>query len=229
MTTATIPAGRCWSSAAASPAARAVTLVRRYFGPLATLSPTPRPVPAAADTPAGARTVDLYGLTGPPRLLLAWPAAAAYADGEAALEVAAEWLNGGPRPPLGRALTGLARRVSVRQVGLAGAGQFEIALELTGAAAVPAGDGAQGATALLGELRAGRIDAEALAGARNRLRTRRLAELETPAGRAQRLARYQVLAGDAGYLRRDLERLAAVDAQHAAARWSPAGCATTSA
>ena len=110
----------------------------------------------------------------------------------------------------------LARRVSVRQVGLAGAGQFEIAIELTSASAATHAAAVAMAVAkveaLLGDLRAGRIDAEALAGARNRLRTRRLAELETPAGRAQRLARYQVLAGDAGYLRRDLERLAAVDA-----------------
>jgi zinc protease len=191
--------------------AQALRLVRRYFAPLATLSPAPRPIPIVPDTPAGARTVDLPGLAGPPRLLLAWPAAAAFADGEAALEVTAELLGGGPRPLLARALAGLARRVSVRQVGLAGAGQFEIALELTSAgAAVPARARVDG---LMGELRAGRIDAEALAGARNRLRTRRLAELETPAGRAQRLARYHVLAGDAGYLRRDLERLAAVDAR----------------
>jgi zinc protease len=95
-------------------------------------------------------------------------------------------------------------------VGLAGAGQFEIAIELRGAAAARTALGR--VQTLLDDLRAGRIEAAALEGARNRIHTRRLAELESPAGRAMRLARYQVLAGDPAYLRRDLERLAAVDA-----------------
>ena len=155
-------------------------------------------------------------LTGPPRLLLAWPAAAAYADGEAALEVAAELAGRRATPAAGRGADGPGP-AGVGPAGRAGgrrAVRDRAGADRRGRGDACGGDGAgAGCTRCWAELRAGRIDADALAGARNRLRTRRLAELETPAGRAQRLARYQVLAGDADYLRRDLERLAAVDAQ----------------
>ena len=147
-----------------------------------------------------------------PRLLIAWPSPAAYADGEAALEVAAEYLGGGPRPHLALLLAqppGPATHLDVRQVGLAQAGQFEVAVQLTSPAM--AGEATARIERAVDDVRAGRIDAEALAGARNRLRTRRLAELDSLAARAERVARYRVLAGDPDFLQRDLDRLAAVD------------------
>jgi zinc protease len=195
--------------------ARARQLVSRYFGTLPPGRPPARPPVDADPAPLSPDGGHAGGGGAPGALVVAWPSAAAYADGEAALEVAAEYLGGGPRPRLVRRLVDelrLARRIGVRQTGGEQRGRFEIAAEL-----VPGADARAALAALDAELAAvrggkpGAIDAAELAGARARVRTQRLLALASPAGRARLHARYRVLAGDAGFLRRDLERLAAVD------------------
>ena len=167
----------------------------------------------ATPQPTGEQRLTITDQVELPAVTMAWVTAPAYAPGDAEADVAAGVLAGGKTGRLYEALvhrTGIAQDVSAAQESLRHGSVFSI-----WATAKPGHTADELEAAIQHELEAlatdGPTEAE-LAAVTTRIRAATIFDLEHPAAVANRLNHYDDYLGDPGYLDRDLQRYAEVDA-----------------
>jgi zinc protease len=190
--------------------ARAMSLVEKYFG----WQPE-RPVPpkGKADPVVLARekVVDVSDRVQLPRLFLVWPSPAAFAAGDADLDVGAAILGAGKSSRLYRALVfeqKIAQDVSASQGSSALGSRFTVV-----ATAKPGHSLTELTRAIdteIARLRAEPPSADEVDGARNRLLADIYRSIDNLEQRADLLNHYEYLLGDPGGLTRDVARYRAV-------------------
>jgi zinc protease len=182
-------------------------LIDKYFGPI-TPGPAIEPltVPVAA-APFTERRLALEAKINLPRGRMVWATVPVFAPGDAELDLVANILGEGKASRLHQRLVyqlKLAQSVTVHHGSRALGGSFEIAYT-----AMPGHTLAEIEKVIdeeLAKLRTSPPAAEELERARNQIKTDLVRSMEPLAGLASRLLYYETLAGDAAYLRRDLER-----------------------
>jgi zinc protease len=190
--------------------ARARALVQRYFG----WQPQ-RPVPGKAMAPpltlARDKLVELADRVQLPRLYLVWPSPAAFAAGDADLDLGAAILGSGKSSRLYRSLVfeqKIAQDVSANQDSSVLGSEFQVV-----ATAKPGHTLEEIARAVdieTARLRAEAPTAEEVDGARNRVLAALYRALDNLQQRANLLNHYEHLLGDPGGLTRDVARYRAV-------------------
>ena len=182
-------------------------LVDKYFSPIAAGAPIKRiAVPPTPDKPSE-RRLALEAKINLPRGRMVWTTVPAFAPGDAELDLVANILGAGKASRLYQRLVHelkIAQAVTVYHGSRALGGWFQIAYTAM-----------QGHTLAeiekvideeLEKLRSTKPTDEEIERARNQIKTDVLRGMETLAGLASRLLYYEVLAGDASYLRKDLDR-----------------------
>ncbi len=188
-------------------------MIEKYFATIPRGPDLPEPQ-VATPQPTGERRLTISDQVELPDVTMAWVTPPAYAPGDAEADVVAGVLAGGKTGRLYEALvhrTGIAQDVTATQESLRHGSVFSI-----WATAKPGHTADELEAAIQRELDAlatdGPTDAE-LAAVTTRIRAATIFDLEHPAAVANRLNRYDDYLGDPGYLDRDLQRYAAVDAQ----------------
>jgi zinc protease len=189
---------------------RARQLVERYFGSLSPGPPAPAPTEPQPVITSERRLVvtDLVQL---PRVYLGWHTAARYQPRDAALVLAASILADGPSSRLDRRLVremALAESVTAEQRSLAPGSIFSI--EATARPGKKLAELEKVIDEELARLAATPPSPEELLDARNRYETAVYERLEKLVNIAERLARYNHLRGDPGFLSQDIARFRAV-------------------
>jgi zinc protease len=194
--------------------ARAKALLRKYFGSLRPGAPVPPvalPSEAADVAITTERRVVVPDRVELPRLTLAWHSAAAYAPGDAELQLAAGVLGGDKSSRLYRKLVyerQIAQSVTASQYGQALGSVFSIEVVARPGHTL---DEIQGVVDEELAALAATPPAEAeLQRARRAVETQLFGRLETVGGIADLLNEYNQLAGDIDYLPKDLARFRAV-------------------
>jgi zinc protease len=189
-------------------------LVTRYFGPIPRGNPPPTPPAPSAGQPEGERRLRVEADVELPRLYVSWPSPGAFAEGDAELDALGRILANGRSSRLYQRLVhdmAVAQQVGVRQASAQLGSIFEIVVTLK--------QGGQAAEALkaideeLGRLRATEPSADELTRARARLVTRVVFANERVSYKANSLNAYNQLAGDAGFIERDLARFRGLTGQ----------------
>jgi predicted Zn-dependent peptidase len=203
--------------------------VPRYLGGIAAAPRADAPPRKIVAPLEGRQRLDARDDVQVPRVYLRWRAPAAYAPDQAALELAAAILAGGKSSRLYQRLVveeRLAQEVFAGHDGQVRAGEFSVI-----ATAKPGVEPGRLAAALDREV-AALAKAPPTAGELERAKNTREADflesLADPTARAEKLAEYAVVAGNADYLRADLARFRAVtaaDVQTVVGRWLSAGSA----
>lgn len=191
-----------------------ITLAERHFGGIPRGAPVERraaPPPVVLESEGRRVLEDDVQL---PRLYLAWHAPAAFAPGDAALQVAAWILGGGRSSRLHRRLVQelqIAQEVWAIQEGSLDSGVFEIVV--TGRPGEPLEPLEAQVRAELEAFVAEGVTAREVAGALNRIETSFVERVERVGGfggKADLLNEYYMFLGDPGYLTRDVARFRGV-------------------
>jgi zinc protease len=187
-------------------------LVEKYFGTIPRGPEVPEPQ-IATPQPTGEQRLTVTDEVELPAVTMAWVTPPAYTAGDAEADVAAGVLAGGKTGRLYEALvhrTGIAQDVSAAQESLRHGSIFTI-----WATAKPGHDADELEAAIQRELDGlatdGPTEAE-LTAVTTRIRAATIFSLEHPAAVANRLNQYDDYLGDPGYLERDLQRYAEVNA-----------------
>jgi zinc protease len=192
--------------------ARTKGLIEKYFGPIPAGPPvTRRPVPAVTLT--GEKRVATEAKVNLPSENLVWPTPAVFAPGDAEMDVAADILAAGKTSRLYKRLVydlKIAQAVSANNSSLMNAGEFDITFTPLGGHTIAEVE--KVVDEELEKLRTQPIEPRELERAKNQIRTTFFRGLEPLQGRASRLLNYAYLAGDPGFIGRDLARYQAVDA-----------------
>jgi len=206
--------------------AEAKALVQTYFGDVPA-GPEPKVTTAAPVTLTGTRVVKVEKPTVPfPKVWVAWISPAAFAEGDADLDLAASILSNGEDSPLYKRLvrdSRIAQSVNVSQNSQILGGMFII--EATAATGHTADELVAAIDDVLANVRKAGVSSEDLDIARTAYEVGFYGALQSIAGKADLLSQYQGLTGDAGYLSKDIARYraASVDSVNAALRrWAPA-------
>jgi zinc protease len=184
--------------------------IEKYFGPL---KPGDSPPPVAVSQPriAAERRVVVTDRVELPRLYLAWHTPAALKPGDAELDLVAHVLGGGKSSRLYKSLVydkQIAQEVSASQYSLTLGSVFTI--EATARPGHTAAELERAIDEELTRLASSPPAEEELTRARNTLETRLLSSLEKVMGIAEQLNSYNQLAGDPGFLPRDIARYRAI-------------------
>jgi zinc protease len=182
-------------------------LVEKYFGPITAGQPIPRGAAPAPPVPRAEQRLAMEAKINLPRGRMVWTTVPVFAPGDAELDMVANILGEGKGSRLFQRLVydlKIAQSVTVLHQSRALGGAFEIAYTAM-----------QGHTLAeiekvvddeLDKLRATPPTAEEVERARNQIKTDLLRGMDSLAGLASRLLYYDVFAGDAAYLRRDVTR-----------------------
>jgi zinc protease len=180
--------------------------VERYFGWIPSASLPLRPKQSCRPRSGRTREViaDEVEL---PKLWLAWPTTAAYAEGDAELDLVAQILATGKQSRLQRALVHerrLAVSVSAYQHSRRLCGQFVVTV--TARPGVSRAELEKATEAVLQRLGRRPVEGKELERAQNRLETELIADLQQPQERADLINRYLAYVGRPDYLATDLAR-----------------------
>ncbi|HEX6939731.1 MAG TPA: pitrilysin family protein [Longimicrobiales bacterium] len=203
--------------AGAADAASVRPLVERYFGEIPR-GPEPPAVAAPAVATTGGRRLVLEDDVRLPRLYVAWPSPAYFAEGDAALDAVATILAEGKASRLHRVLVyerGIAQDVQAFQDSRRLGSVFFVVVT-----ARPDVSLAELEREVRRQLEALAVDgpgAGELDRARNRIETAFIDELQHVLGRADRLNLYAYYAGDPGYAEADLARFRRLEPRDVAA------------
>ena len=188
-------------------------LIEKYFGTIPRGPDVPEPQ-VATPQPTQEQRLTVTDQVELPRVTMAWVTPPAYAPGDAEADVAASLLGGGKTSRLYEALvhrSGIAQDVSASQQSLRYGSVFSIR-----ATAKPGHSADELEAAIQRELDALAADgptAAELTAVKTRIQAATIFGLEHPAGVAGLLNQYNHYLDDPGYLNRDLQRYADVDAQ----------------
>jgi zinc protease len=182
-------------------------LVEKYFGPISAGLPIQRvPVPPIP-LPKAERRIAMEAKINLPRGQMAWNTVPAFAAGDAELDMLANILGEGRSSRLYQRLVydlKIAQSVSANHMSRVHGGTFEIAYTVMRGHSLAEVE--KVIDEELDKLRTQPPSQEEVERARNQIKTDLLKGMETLSGLASHLLYYDVFAGDAGYLRRDLER-----------------------
>jgi zinc protease len=182
-------------------------LVEKYFGPITAGLPIQRvPVPPLPSQQAE-RRLAMEAKINLPRGQMAWNTVPAFAAGDAELDLLANILGEGRSSRLYQRLVyelKIAQSVSANHMSRVHGGTFEIAY--TAMRGHSLAEVEKVIDDELEKLRSQPPSPEEVERARNQFKTDLFKGMETLSGLASHLLYYDVVAGDAGYLRRDLER-----------------------
>jgi zinc protease len=209
--------------------ARVKELVEKYFGPIPQGQLPDRSSQAHPQVAplAGEQRLDVAAGVELPRVYLLWPTPPAFAPEDGQLDLLAQILAGGKTSRLYKRLVydmQIAQDVGAHQSSAQLGSVFEIV-----ATAQPHHTTEELTKAIdeeLAILRASGVRPEELTRAKTITVSNILYDLERDSSRANRINYYAQMAGDPGYLRRDLARYAdanAVDLAETARRWLPEG------
>jgi zinc protease len=188
-------------------------LIEKYFGALPRGPDVPEPQ-VATPRPTQEQRLTVTDQVELPRVTMDWVTPPAYTPGDAEAQVAASLLGGGKTSRLYEALvhrSGIAQDVSASQQSL----RYGSVFSITGTAK-PGHSADELEAAIQRELDALAADgptAAELTAVKAMIRSGTVFDLEHPAGVASLLNHYNHYLGDPGYLNRDLQRYADVDAQ----------------
>ncbi|MDZ4694074.1 MAG: pitrilysin family protein [Deltaproteobacteria bacterium] len=203
---------------------QARSLIAKYFGPILAGPPAlRRPFPSTEKMLNGEKRIPMEAKINLPTESITWHTMAAFAEGEAELDILASILTAGKTSRLHRRLVHemkIAQNISAYQWGLQNAGLFEISVS-----PLP-GHTLEEVEKVINEEMT-RITQEPVTEAeltrvKNKLRTQFVSNLETIQGRATQLLTYHTYLGNAGYIARDMGRYEDVTAdslRRVAHRW----------
>lgn len=201
---------------------KAMSLVQKYFGPIARGRDVPRKKPIAVER-VGETRIEVEANGPLARAYLSWPTPAFFANGDADLDLVSHVLAGGKSSRLYKRLVydlQIAQSVSASQQSSELGSVFEIM-----ASAQPGHTAAELAKAIdeeLDKLRKGGIDDAELARAKTTILADNVFELERSSARANRINTYNHYTGDPNYLDKDLARTTSATStstSDAARRW----------
>lgn len=185
----------------------AKALVKTYFGDVPA-GPEPKVTEAPAVALSGTKVVKVEKEAVPfPKVWITWIAPKAFAPGDAELDLAAAALSNGEDSPLYKKLVRdaqIAQSIDVSVQSQQLAGMFII--EATAATGHTADELVAAIDGVLADVRKSGFSAESIDIARTAYEVGFYGSLLTISGKADLLAQYKGLTGDAGYLSKDLAR-----------------------
>jgi zinc protease len=182
-------------------------LVDKYFAPIVAGRPAEPPAAPPFARPLAERRLAMEAKINLPRGRMVWSTVPVFAEGDAELDLLANILGEGKGSRLFRRLVydlKLAQSVTVHHQSRVLGGSFEIAY--TAMQSKTLAEIEKVIDEELGKLRGSPPAPAEVERARNQIKTDLLRGMEPLSGLATRLLYYQVFAGDAAYLRRDVER-----------------------